>query len=164
MIVPFDINIAKEISSGIRKGRIVTIGEENLPVKIFEWDHTGSHPIEGYIEDGISTTYSYRWTKNGYFFSTNVYHSKNLCLEIEDCPKIEFDIDTARLALLAGTGRIVTRQDVGVEITSLDGSDPNFPVEGTISDTGTLIRWSPEGKVDSIHPIPSYDLFIAELC
>ena len=163
MIVPFDINIAKEISSGIRKGRIVTIGEGNLPVKIFKWDHTGSHPIEGYINDGIST-YSYRWTEDGYFFSTKLYHNKNLCLEIEIYSKIEFDIDTARLALLAGTGRIVTRQDIGIEITSLDGSDPNYPVEGMISATGTLIRWSPEGKLDASSPMPSYDLFIAELC
>ena len=162
MIVPFDINIAKEISSGIRKGRIVTVGEGHRPVNIFEWNLTGSHPIEGYI-DGISI-YSFRWTEDGYFFSSKVYHSKNLCLEVEEYSKIEFDIDTARLALLAGTGRIVTRQDIGIEITSLDGSDPNFPVEGMISATGTLIRWSPEGKLDASSPMPSYDLFIAELC
>ena len=159
MIVPFDINIAKEISSGIREGRILTVGEGNLPVKIFEWNNTGSHRIEGYIG-----TCSYYWTEDGYFFSSKVYHSKNLCLEIGEYPKIEFDIDTARLALLAGTGRVVTRQDVGVEITSLEGSDPNFPVEGMISSTGTLIRWSPEGKLDASSPMPSYDLFIAELC
>ena len=162
MIVPFDINIAKEISSGIREGRILTVGEGNHPVKIFQWNLTGSHPIEGYI-DGIST-YSFRWTEDGCFFSSKMYHNKNLCLEIEEYSKIEFDIDTARLALLAGTGRIVTRQDIGVEITSLEGSDPNFPVEGMISATGTLIRWSPEGKLDASSPMPSYDLFIAELC
>lgn len=162
MIVPFDINIAKEISSGIREGKILTVGEGNRPVNIFKWDHTGSHPIEGHI-DGTSI-YSFRWTRDGHFFSQGIYHNKNLCLEIGEYSKIEFDIDTARLALLAGTGKIVTRQDVEVEITSLEGPDPNFPVEGKFSDTEILIRWSPEGKLDASSPMSSYDLFIAELC
>lgn len=159
MIVPFDINIAKEISSGIREGRILTVGEGNLPVRIFEWNHTGSHPIEGYI-DGFSSIYSFRWTEDGYFFSTKDSHSKNLCLEVEECSKIEFDIETARLALLAKTGKIVTRSGKTVNITKVDPSDPLYPLYGEIIGILGELTWTVEGKYFADERKSEYDLFI----
>ena len=46
--------------------------------------------------------------------------------------KISFDVETAKLALAAGTGKIITRNGYPVEITCWDDSHDTWPVVGKI--------------------------------
>lgn len=81
---------------------------------------------------------------------------------------LPFDIETSQLALLAGTGRIVTREGYPVEITCWDNSKivGNFwPVEGKIhfplQDTISLDSWTLEGNYNCSSGVEhKYDLFI----
>ena len=78
---------------------------------------------------------------------------------------IPFDVETAKLALLVGTGRIVTRDGRPVEITGWDDSHEIWPVVGIIVDPYSEESWTREGRWG---PNPKtdtkFDLFIEELC
>lgn len=75
--------------------------------------------------------------------------------------KIPFDVETAKLALAAGTGRIVTRRGYPVEITCWDDSHDTWPVVGKINEAfcneswTTKGRWGPDPEIDT-----DLDLFI----
>lgn len=77
---------------------------------------------------------------------------------------IEFDIETATLAINYGTGRVVTRDGRPVTITGYNES-MKFAVEGVFADVGTLGFWSKDGKCNPDSKSESrLDLFIEELC
>lgn len=77
---------------------------------------------------------------------------------------IEFDIETATLAINYGTGRVVTRNKRPVTITGYDGS-AKFAVEGVFADTGTLVFWGKDGKFNPDSKSENdLDLVIEELC
>ena len=81
---------------------------------------------------------------------------------------LEFDVETAQLALLAGTGRVVTREGYPVEITCWDNSKTVgdfWPVEGKIHfplrDISSSESWTREGKYNCSSGVEhKYDLFI----
>lgn len=78
---------------------------------------------------------------------------------------LEFDIETAKLALAVGSGRIVTRSGHEVEITNWDNNAKYYSVEGIVMDlyTSTLTTWTKKG-IHRIDGISNFDLFIEELC
>ena len=77
---------------------------------------------------------------------------------------IEFDIETATLAINYGTGKVVTRSGRPVTITGYNES-MKFAVEGVYTDVGTLGFWSKDGKCNPDSKSESgLDLFIEELC
>lgn len=78
---------------------------------------------------------------------------------------LPFDIETAQLALLAGTGRIVTRGGDPVEITCWDNSGDFWPVDGKIhfplQDISKSDSWTLEGNYNCSSGVEhKYDLFI----
>lgn len=78
---------------------------------------------------------------------------------------LEFDIETAQLALAAGTGRIVTREGYPVEITCWDDSHEIWPVVGIIVDPYSEESWTKKGRWGPNPEIDTkLDLFIEELC
>ena len=60
--------------------------------------------------------------------------------------KIPFDVETAKLALAAGTGRIVTRRGYPVEITCWDDSHDTWPVVGKINGVFFIFCWTTKGR------------------
>lgn len=77
---------------------------------------------------------------------------------------LDFDIETATLAINYGTGRVVTRNKRPVTITGYDESFV-YAVEGVFTDSGTLGFWSKDGKCNpDSKSESSLDLFIEELC
>lgn len=77
---------------------------------------------------------------------------------------IEFDIETATLAINYGTGKVVTRSGRPVTITGYNES-MKFAVEGVFADVGTLGFWSKDGKCNPDSKSESdLDLVIEELC
>lgn len=77
---------------------------------------------------------------------------------------LDFDIETATLAIICGTGRVVTRNGRPVTITGYDGSE-KFAVEGVFADVGILGFWSKDGKYNpDSESGTDLDLFIEELC
>lgn len=77
---------------------------------------------------------------------------------------LDFDVETARLAILCETGKIVTRDGKLVNITGMDLSSP-YPILGNIND-GRIKHacWTVEGKLFADGRESKYDLFIEELC
>ena len=76
---------------------------------------------------------------------------------------LDFDIETATLAINYETGRIVTRNGRPVTITSYNESFV-YAVEGVFTDSGTLGFWSKDGKCNPDSESESdLDLFIEEL-
>lgn len=81
---------------------------------------------------------------------------------------IEFDLELARLAIAAGSGKIVTRDGHNVNLDNLFSVDPDdfhyFPLTGLIClqqwETGC---WTLEGKYTRAGIFADYDLFIEEI-
>ena len=71
---------------------------------------------------------------------------------------MEFDVESARLAILCETGRIVTRTGKLVDITEVDLGESIYPISGRIS-LGKL-SWTIEGKYFADERKSEYDLFI----
>ena len=75
--------------------------------------------------------------------------------------KISFDVETAKLALAAGTGRIVTRRGYPVEITCWDDSHDTWPVIGVIVNPYSEESWTKEGRWGNDPEVDTeLDLFI----
>lgn len=160
-IEPFSLELAKEIVEGRRHGRIRTL--DGKEVSIVDWNYSESHPIGGYKED---SPHIFGWTKDGHFFSNGGENKNNLELELWGIADlIEFDIELAKLAIMAGSGRIVTRCGLKIEVTKFgEDSTDNYPVKGMFAMTGDSAEWSSSGKIHASMPIRDYDLFIEELC
>lgn len=60
--------------------------------------------------------------------------------------KIPFDIEIAKLAIIARTGVIVTRKGCPVEITCWDDSHDTWPVIGVIVNPYSEESWTKEGR------------------
>ena len=77
---------------------------------------------------------------------------------------LDFDVETARLAILCETGKVVTRDGKLVNIFGIDLGSP-YPILGDVDD-GHMERacWTIEGKYFSDGRESDYDLFIEELC
>ena len=82
---------------------------------------------------------------------------------------MEFDIESARLAILCKTGEIVTRSGKLINITKVDSADLLYPLYGEIN--GRLgeindrfrlgkLTWTIEGKYFADERESEYDLFI----
>lgn len=76
---------------------------------------------------------------------------------------LEFDIETATLAINCETGRVVTRNGRPVTITKYEES-LMYQIEGVLTDTGNLCVWNKNGKYDTDGVSENdLDLFIEEL-
>lgn len=76
---------------------------------------------------------------------------------------LEFDIETATLAINCKTGRVVTRNGRPVAITKYEES-LMYSIEGVLTDTGNLCVWNKNGKYDTDGVSENdLDLFIEEL-
>ena len=74
---------------------------------------------------------------------------------------ISFDVETAKLALAAGTGAIVTRRGYPVEITCWDDSHDIWPVIGVIVNPYSEESWTKEGRWGNDPEVDTeLDLFI----
>ena len=75
---------------------------------------------------------------------------------------ISFDIETAKLAILGKTGKIITRTGNSVEITTWNGELDLAPIEGYANiphKVSRFCRWSEEGVcLNTIYT--EFDLFI----
>lgn len=78
---------------------------------------------------------------------------------------LDFDVETARLAILCGTGRVVTRDGKLVNVFGMDLGSP-YPILGEVEvDDGHMEQcWTIEGRYFSDERESDYDLFIEELC
>ena len=76
---------------------------------------------------------------------------------------MEFDIESARLAILCETGRVVTRGGQLVTGIKLDSSD-EYPIRGKIIVYSHELTWTYSGKYFADGRKSMYDLFIEELC
>ena len=76
---------------------------------------------------------------------------------------LEFDIETATLAINCKTGRVVTRNGRPVIIIKYEET-LMYPIEGVIIDTGALCIWNRDGKYDPDGVSENdLDLFIEDL-
>lgn len=73
---------------------------------------------------------------------------------------MEFDIESARLAILCETGRVVTRDGKPITISKVDSADPLYPLYGKISGILEELTWTIEGKYFADERESEYDLFI----
>lgn len=73
---------------------------------------------------------------------------------------MEFDIESARLAILCETGRIVTRDGKPITISKVDLADSLYPLYGKISGVLGELTWTIEGKYFADERKSEYDLFI----
>lgn len=73
---------------------------------------------------------------------------------------MEFDIESARLAILCETGRVVTRSGKLINITTGVLSDKKYPLAGNIDGQSGLLYWTVEGKYFADERESEYDLFI----
>lgn len=80
---------------------------------------------------------------------------------------LPFDIETAKFAIAAGTGRVVTREGLPVTITCWDTEQEGdeWPTEGRIhfplEDISSLEAWTKEGGYSYYrHKKHKYDLLI----
>lgn len=77
-----------------------------------------------------------------------------------------FDIESARLAILCETGRVVTRGGqlvTGIKLDNIDSSD-EYPIRGKIIVYSHELTWTYSGKYFADGRRSMYDLFIEELC
>lgn len=75
--------------------------------------------------------------------------------------KIPFDKELAKLALAAGTGKIVTRNGYPAEITYWDSPHNIWPIVGKVD--GVLcdeMHWTEEGRWFGLERDTDLDLFI----
>jgi hypothetical protein len=85
---------------------------------------------------------------------------------------VEFDIETAKLAMAVGSGRVVTRLGQDVCIIKWDDSDPDYPIQGKIIGLNgddslfppPITTWTINGKYYGDYRESKLDLFIEELC
>lgn len=85
---------------------------------------------------------------------------------------VEFDIETAKLAVAVGSGRVVTRLGQEVHIIKWDDSDPDYPIHGKIIGLNgddslfppPITTWTINGKYYGDYRESKLDLFIEELC
>lgn len=75
---------------------------------------------------------------------------------------MEFDIESAKLAILCETGRIVTRTGKLIDITKIkiDPGEPIYPIFGRISGMLGKFTWTIEGKYFADEQKSEFDLFI----
>ena len=78
---------------------------------------------------------------------------------------LPFDIETARFAVIAGTGRVVTREGFLVEVTRWESEgDSSWPIIGKIhfplDDLSSVESWTRKGKYSYMKENHIYDLFI----
>lgn len=77
---------------------------------------------------------------------------------------LPFDIETARFAVIAGTGRIVTREGFLVEVIRWENErDSSWPIIGIIyfpEDLSATESWTGKGKYSYMKENHKYDLFI----
>ena len=74
---------------------------------------------------------------------------------------MEFDIESARLAILCETGKVVTRSGKLINITGvLLGPNEIYPLSGNIEGYLGLLYWTVEGKYFADERESEYDLFI----
>jgi hypothetical protein len=73
---------------------------------------------------------------------------------------MEFDIESARLAILCETGRVVTRSGKLINITKIDSADPLYPLYGEMNGRLGELTWTVEGKYFADERKSEYDLFI----
>lgn len=79
---------------------------------------------------------------------------------------MEFDIESAKLAILCETGRVVTRGGqlvTDIKLDNLDSLD-DYPISGKIIVYSHELTWTCSGKYFADGRRSMYDLFIAELC
>ena len=72
---------------------------------------------------------------------------------------MEFDIESARLAILCETGKVVTRSGKLINITRVL-SDEIYPLAGNIDGQLGLLYWTIEGKYFADERESPLDLFI----
>lgn len=75
---------------------------------------------------------------------------------------IPFDIETARLAILGKTGKIIARNGNSVEIITWTGEHPIAPIEGYVNiphKVSRFCRWNEEGVCLNT-AYADFDLFI----
>jgi hypothetical protein len=72
---------------------------------------------------------------------------------------MEFDIESARLAILCETGKVVTRSGKLINITGVL-PDEIYPLAGNIDGQLGLLYWTVEGKYFADERESEYDLFI----
>ena len=72
---------------------------------------------------------------------------------------MEFDIESARLAILCETGRVVTRSGKLINIIKVYPSEI-YPLAGNIDGQLGLLYWTVEGKYFADGRKSEYDLFI----
>lgn len=85
---------------------------------------------------------------------------------------VEFDIETAKLAVAVGSGRVVTRLGQNVCIIKWDDSDSDYPIQGKIIGLNgddslfppPITTWTINGKYYGDYRESKLDLFIEELC
>lgn len=77
--------------------------------------------------------------------------------------RIVFDYKLAKLAIIAGTGRVVTRDGEPVELIRADLGDKEYPIVGRIEGDHENDYWTEDGKYLSYRDT-DFDLFIEELC
>jgi hypothetical protein len=77
--------------------------------------------------------------------------------------RLEFDYKLAKLAVIAGTGRVITRDGEPVELIGIDSSDKEYPIIGKIEGDHENDYWTENGKFLSYRDT-DFDLFIEELC
>ena len=77
--------------------------------------------------------------------------------------RIKFDYELAKLAVIAGTGRVVTRDGEPVELIGTDSDDKEYPIVGRIEGDHENDYWTENGKFLSYRDT-DLDLFIEELC
>ena len=78
---------------------------------------------------------------------------------------LPFDIETARFAVIAGTGRIVTREGFLVEVTKWENErDSSWPIIGKIhfplDDLSSVESWTGKAKYSYMKENHICDLFI----
>lgn len=73
---------------------------------------------------------------------------------------MEFDIESARLAILCGTGKVVTRSEKEVSITRIEPNDRTYPLYGRLDSKSHELTWTVEGKYFADERESEYDLFI----
>lgn len=168
MRVDFDIKLAQEaILCGT--GKVVT--RAGLIVHVDRWDSDTSFPISGEIISENSRT-KLSWTRKGRYYP-HIDTPHDLFIElvstIDSKKLLELDKETAILGIKCGTGRVVTREGLPVDISNWDVL-PNHYIIGTVPESfsGVIkpvtITWTSEGKYWGDGGESKYDLFIEELC
>jgi hypothetical protein len=80
--IAFNENLAREITAGVRLGRIKT--KDGFPVEIIHWNVRPSFPIAGIVRLGDDCDYVRMYTREGKSdIRRNVTKNTDLVLEVE---------------------------------------------------------------------------------